>query len=110
MKFMSGILKSIVLYFHVINITLVNFRPTAPQITVITLPKSGSCYNMNHRNQGKVIVFNHKEVDGEEIREGTQQDVERITKTFSNLGFEVIVHNDLILEEIKKVLEKCMFK
>lgn len=76
----------------------------------ITLLPTAECYDMTHGNQGKVIIFNHKEyIDGTDKREGTEKDVKRIENTFRNLDFDVIIHTDLMLADIQDVLDGCMF-
>lgn len=82
--------------------------PPTPQ-GISTLPPDSPNYNMSHKNQGKVIVFNHFVVEGEDDRLGTHKDVQRINKTFTNLRFEVIQHNDLKLSQIREIIEKCTF-
>lgn len=63
---------------------------------------------MGHKNQGNVIVINHFQIEGEENREGTCVDVQRIQNTFGNLGFNVKVYNDSTLSEIRRIIDDCM--
>ncbi|XP_051160538.1 uncharacterized protein LOC127281088 [Leptopilina boulardi] len=64
-------------------------------------------YNMNHKNRGKCIIFNHDIFNtGPEQRQGSAKDVERIQISFDNLGFIVKVHNNLTYDEIKDELMK----
>ncbi|KAK0164471.1 hypothetical protein PV328_003095 [Microctonus aethiopoides] len=47
-------------------------------------------YNMNHKQRGKCIIFNHEVFDtGFENRDGSTLDAKRIESTFKNLGFTV---------------------
>ncbi|CAC5399915.1 CASP7 [Mytilus coruscus] len=57
-------------------------------------------YNMNHSRRGECLIINIKHVGTEEIRAGSEQDVQRLTNSFSFLGFEVIEKVDLTKEEI----------
>lgn len=65
-------------------------------------------YNMNHRNRGKCIVFNHEYFDtGFENRVGSTVDAFRIEQTFQNLGFDVEILNDLEHAEVMETIGKC---
>lgn len=72
--------------------------------------KEAHSYNMNHKNRGKCIIFNHDIFDtGFERREGSVNDVKKIHKTFQNIGFSVemfdnLKHNDIIdkIEKLQK--------
>ncbi|XP_012538136.2 caspase-1 isoform X1 [Monomorium pharaonis] len=70
--------------------------------------KDDSCYNMDHKNRGKCIIFNHDEFDYDQFerREGSTIDVKRLKITFGNLGFDVKVHNNLKYNEIMMEIEK----
>lgn len=57
-------------------------------------------YNMNHARRGDCVIFNIKHVGTEEVRAGSEQDVQRLTESFSFLGFEVIEKVDLTKKEI----------
>ncbi|XP_015116486.1 caspase-1 isoform X2 [Diachasma alloeum] len=70
----------------------------------MTVHKDANEYNMSHKYRGKCIVFNHDVFDtGFPFREGSVLDAKRIDKTFSNLGFEVEILENL---EHSKVIEK----
>lgn len=67
------------------------------------------CYYMGHKNQGRVIVFNHFQFDDFENRDGTHEDVRRIENTFGiKLGFKVKVYDDLTVSQILQVVHGCM--
>ncbi|XP_012276811.1 caspase-1 isoform X2 [Orussus abietinus] len=59
-------------------------------------------YNMNHKNRGKCLVFNHDVFElGFEKRTGSCIDTKRIQTTFGSLGFTVQIldnlkHSDII--------------
>ncbi|XP_076075968.1 caspase-3-like [Mytilus galloprovincialis] len=67
-------------------------------------------YNMNHARRGDCVIFNIKHVGTEEVRAGSEQDVQRLTESFSFLGFEVIEKVDLtkkeIIREIHSIADK----
>ncbi|XP_011499428.1 PREDICTED: caspase-1-like isoform X2 [Ceratosolen solmsi marchali] len=73
--------------------------------------KDADCYNMNHRNRGKCIIFNHEHFDmGFETREGSSADARRIELTFQGLGFTVEICDDYehssIINKINKLSEE----
>jgi hypothetical protein len=67
---------------------------------------------MNNAKRGLAIVFNHQYYYNKNlpIRIGTDKDADNLDKTFSSLGFDVIVHKDPILSDIEYVIEKSMIK
>ncbi|KYN04445.1 Caspase-1 [Cyphomyrmex costatus] len=67
-----------------------------------------NCYNMNHKNRGKCIIFNQEDfiVSTEMKREGSKNDVKRLEKSFGNLGFDIEVYNNYRFDEIQDVLKK----
>lgn len=69
--------------------------------------KDASCYNMNHKNRGKCIIFNHETFDlSFDKREGSTLDAERLQKTFGKLGFDVETHNNLTHSEIMDQIDR----
>ena len=47
------------------------------------------CYNMNHKNRGKCIIFNHEEFDvGVDKRQGSSIDALRLQKSSGKLNFD----------------------
>ncbi|XP_063980069.1 caspase-1-like isoform X2 [Diachasmimorpha longicaudata] len=77
---------------------------TSGASATMVVHKDANKYNMSHKNRGKCIVFNHDVFDtGLPIRAGSVHDTNRIEKTFSNLGFEVEICNNL---EHSKIVEK----
>ena len=60
---------------------------------------------MKEKDRGIAIIFSHEffeEIDGHsaEPRDGTETDVERISSTFSDLGFEIDLQKNKTYEEI----------
>lgn len=64
---------------------------------------------MTQKKRGKCVIFNHEkfEHERESRRKGTKYDEDAIKKTFSALGFEVKVYNDLKVNEIIEVITSC---
>lgn len=64
-------------------------------------------YNMNHKNRGLALIFNHERFDNDmKPRNGTQVDRERLSETFRALDFDVRAYDDLKQSEILDQLEK----
>ncbi|CAH0696204.1 unnamed protein product [Spodoptera exigua] len=76
--------------------TLINTR---------ALPKEATTYELEKFTKHAMIIFNQKEIDGHLPRLGTEKDVEALTRTFSNYGFEVTPHNNLTKDELFKELK-----
>lgn len=73
----------------------------------------GSEYNMNHKNRGYALIFNHEsfaEYLCLEKRAGTFTDCNELVGVLENLHFNVHVYNDLeyheIINEIEEFAEK----
>lgn len=76
-------------------------------IAYVSVSKDADCYNMNHKNRGICLIFNHEKFDlGYDKREGTSLDAKRLVVTFGNLGFDVEVYNDFTHNEIMDKIEK----
>lgn len=66
-------------------------------------------YNMNHGRRGECLVFsfeNFHPKSGLSPRNGTENDVQRCSHTFTKLGYEVQVHRDLKKEELLSILRR----
>ncbi|EFN67188.1 Caspase-1, partial [Camponotus floridanus] len=70
------------------------------------VPIDADRYNMNHKNRGKCIIFNHEEFDSVEKRQGSTTDVMRLKKSFGRLGFDIEIENDLSHTEVMNKIEK----
>ncbi|XP_039308891.1 caspase-1 [Solenopsis invicta] len=70
--------------------------------------KDANCYNMNHKNRGKCIIFNHEKFDSPKFpeREGSAIDASRLETTFQYLNFDVKIHTDLTKNQITDVIEE----
>jgi hypothetical protein len=86
------------------------FRSVKQCLPTAAMPvhKNANCYNMNHKNRGKCIIFNHEEFDFLELakREGTTYDTLRLQKTFGNLDFDIEIHDNLTHSQIMDVIEE----
>ena len=72
--------------------------------------KDAEEYNMNHKRRGKAMIFNHDKFKSEDPRPGSDADVSALKETYEALGFEVIIHQNLIQSAILKALAECKFK
>ncbi|CAL1533399.1 unnamed protein product [Lymnaea stagnalis] len=52
-------------------------------------------YPMKHLPRGNVIVINNEQLSPPHQRRGTDKDIHKITAIFSQLGFNIIVYNNL---------------
>ncbi|XP_039308888.1 caspase-1 [Solenopsis invicta] len=88
----------------------VPYKPAKQYIPTAVMPvhKNANCYNMNHKNRGKCIIFNHEEFDFLELakREGSTYDTLRLQKAFGNLDFDIEIHDNLTHNQITDVIEK----
>lgn len=57
-------------------------------------------YDMNHKNRGIAMIFNHEHFDGNKRRLGTDKDRDRLKVSLERFGFDVKVYNDLSLDKI----------
>lgn len=64
-------------------------------------------YKMNHKNRGLALIFNHETFYSFDMptRKGTSVDRDRLKRTFTDLGFEVRVYDNLKEAEIRTTLE-----
>lgn len=74
-------------------------------------PRLDHYYDMNHKNRGVALIFNHKEFDnGWGERKSTEHDCIKLKETFTALNFDVRLHEDRTKSQLKKILEKCELK
>ncbi|XP_034488717.1 caspase-like [Drosophila innubila] len=70
-------------------------------------------YNMNHKNRGMAIIFNHKYFDAEmkqEPRRGTDVDSANLDRVLKQHHFDVIQHNDFCYNQIVRVIKRAAFE
>ncbi|XP_039308890.1 caspase-1-like isoform X2 [Solenopsis invicta] len=88
----------------------VPLKPDQECLPTAAMPvhKNANCYNMNHKNRGKCIIFNHEEFDLSEFakREGSTYDTLRLQNTFQYLDFDVEIYENLTYNQIMDVIEK----
>jgi hypothetical protein len=65
---------------------------------------------MNHKRRGKAMIFNHDEFKSKLSHHGSAVDVSTLKETYEALGFEVIIHQNLIQSAILNALAECKFK
>ena len=73
-----------------------------PVIIKSSVAKDNLYYNMSFKHRPHCVIFNHSKFDlglGDD-RKGTEVDVAAIKKTFTGLGFNVVVHEDSIFSKI----------
>lgn len=65
-------------------------------------------YNMNHKQRGMAIIFNHEHFDIHSLkaRTGTHVDSDNLAKVLKNLGFRVTVLNNLKAEDVNKYIQQ----
>lgn len=66
-------------------------------------------YNMNHKNRGVALIFNHEffDIPSLKSRSGTNVDSAELKLALEGLGFSVSVHKDCKLGDILKYVEKA---
>ncbi|CAL1533407.1 unnamed protein product [Lymnaea stagnalis] len=63
-------------------------------------------YPMRHSIRGNVLVINNETFMKLPHRTGTEHDCNKIRAVFSQLGFSVIIYNNLTCSEMKKTLDR----
>lgn len=71
------------------------------------LPKEAMTYELETFDKNALIIFNQKEIDGHQPRLGTEKDVDALTRTFKNFGFEVTPHHNLTKDGLFEELKNC---
>ncbi|CAH0720685.1 unnamed protein product, partial [Brenthis ino] len=65
-------------------------------------------YNMNHKNRGMAIIFNHEHFDIHNLRPrtGTNADSDNLSRVLKGLGFRVTIVNNLKFEDVNRYLQE----
>lgn len=64
-------------------------------------------YNMNNKNRGLALIFNHEKYHNDiGFRDGTRVDSDRLRETLHLLNFDVRVYDDLLSHDVSQVLEE----
>ena len=72
----------------------------------MSISKDAEIYNMNHKNRGKFVIFNHEKFDGSiNTRVDSSVDVLRLQNSFSRLEFDIEIENDLIYDKVMEKIE-----
>ncbi|CAL7951456.1 unnamed protein product [Xylocopa violacea] len=74
-------------------------------VTYTDLSPLSEVYNMNHKQRGVAIIFNHERIKKMTPRWGSKKDVIELEDTFKTMGFAVRVYQDPTLESISKILQ-----
>ncbi|XP_032664632.1 caspase-1-like [Odontomachus brunneus] len=84
----------------------------ATKTAFMSVTQDADRYNMNHKNRGICVIFNHEEfeIGGFDRREGSSVDAMKLEKSFGNLGFDVMVHDNLTHREVIDVLDELSNK
>ncbi|XP_054975240.1 caspase-7 [Sorex araneus] len=72
-------------------------------------PDASFRYNMNFEKMGKCVIINNKNFNKStcmDTRTGTDRDAAALNICFRNLGFEVIIKNDLTCQQMVDLLQK----
>lgn len=71
----------------------------------------GSEYNMNHKNRGFALIFNHEffDVPSLKSRSGTGADCDNLVETLQHLHFNVHVFKDKKYREILEITKHCEY-
>ncbi|XP_037948387.1 caspase-like [Teleopsis dalmanni] len=66
-------------------------------------------YNMNHRNRGQALIFNHEHFDIPNLksRAGTNVDCDNLREALEYLDFDVLVYKDCKLNNIFHYIDKA---
>ncbi|XP_037940824.1 caspase-like [Teleopsis dalmanni] len=69
-------------------------------------------YNMNHRNRGQALIFNHEHFDIPNLksRAGTNVDCDNLREALEYLDFDVLVYKDCKYSKILHYIEKAASK
>jgi caspase-like apoptosis-related cysteine protease len=63
---------------------------------------------MNHKRRGTAIIFNHEYFDTRSLkpRNGTNADRDNLEHAMRDLGFQVVVYNNLGGKDIIKIVDQ----
>ena len=72
--------------------------------------KDAEEYNMNHNRRGKAVIFNHDVFKNNSSRPGSAVDVSILTETYEELGFEVVIYENLKFTDVQNAIIERKFK
>ncbi|KAK7113262.1 hypothetical protein V1264_012576 [Littorina saxatilis] len=78
-------------------------------VTMSASQFTAECYDFNHNERGRAIIFNNKKFDsstnmGE--RTGTDKDAETLYMILTEMGFDVVVKHDCTMKEMEVSMNK----
>ncbi|XP_063237670.1 caspase-1 isoform X2 [Bacillus rossius redtenbacheri] len=70
--------------------------------------RNAAFYNMNHKNRGVALIFNHENFKMGTLRSrtGTTADRENLSSCLKELGFTVTIYNDLAQKQIMTIVNE----
>ena len=80
-----------------------------PKVVMKASEFTAECYNMNHPERGRAIIFNNKRFapsTGMGERSGTDVDAENLYMILTEIGFDVVVKHDMTTREMESLLSK----
>ncbi|CAH2230190.1 caspase-1 [Pararge aegeria] len=74
----------------------------------MTVDRNAAYYNMNHKNRGMAIIFNHEHFDIHSLksRTGTNVDSDNLARVLKGFGFRVTVLVDRKADDVNKYLQQ----
>ncbi|XP_017108317.2 caspase-1 [Drosophila bipectinata] len=83
--------------------------PANKLVARMPVDRYASEYNMNHKNRGLALIFNHEffDIPSLKSRAGTNVDSAELESALQGLGFKVSVHKDCKFRDILKHVEKA---
>lgn len=68
-------------------------------------------YDTSHPNLGVAVIFNHMNfADNHETRRGSEKDEADLSKSYTDLGFDMRIYRDLTVANIKERLKQGLLK
>ncbi|XP_041977640.1 caspase-1-like [Aricia agestis] len=76
-------------------------------VAKMPVERNAPYYNMNHKNRGWALIFNHESFDVHNLKKrvGTSADSSNLAKVLVSLGFRVSVMDDKTVSEVHKYLQ-----
>ncbi|CAG0924793.1 unnamed protein product, partial [Notodromas monacha] len=84
------------------------FGTTSTGVNLVLTGEHDEYYNMTHARRGRALIFNHKVFDAYlnmSLRNGTDEDRDRLKEMFHKLGFDVEVHENAAYKDLMQRLE-----
>ncbi|KAK5859672.1 hypothetical protein PBY51_021209 [Eleginops maclovinus] len=100
-----------------VNVSISEIQPSNGQASVCSdaeantksssLPDQNDYYALTHVPRGLCVVFNNEDFPGTTLlkRNGTQEDAKTLRTVFTDIGFQVLVHDNLTAADMKRELE-----